>query len=155
MLTIEHKKTKTVKTDLKLLACVLALIVTVVACRKDKEPQRYYPVSPPQAPPQPSGFIVGNKEYFWGEAWHKTSAGYKINLNTWKLTDSTISKGINVSVAMWTEMTIFERIPMTFYDFVNKDSVHLSFTAKPGQLRVTAQAPFELNYESDVLIEYE
>jgi len=155
MLTIESKKTKTVKRDLKLLACVLALIVTIVACRKDREPQPHSPISPPQAPPQPSGFIVGNKEYFWTEGWHKTSTGYEINLNTWRLTDSTISKGINVSVAMWTEMTIFERIPSTFYDFNNKDSVHLSFTAKPGQLRVTAQAPFELNYESDVLIEYQ
>jgi hypothetical protein len=49
-------------------------------------------------------------------------------------------------------MTIFEKIPSIF-DFVNKDSVRLSYVATPGQ-RVTAQAPIEINYDSDVLIEY-
>ena len=78
-----------------------------------------------------------------------------MNLNTWMLTGSTISKGINVYVATWTEFSIFERIPLTYYDFDNKDSVHFSFTALPGHLQVTAQVPFEINYESDVLIEYQ
>jgi uncharacterized protein (UPF0305 family) len=81
--------------------------------------------------------------------------GHEIHLDTWKLTDSTINKGINVYVAIWTEMTTFERIPLIFYDFLQKDTIHLSYTAIPGQLQVIAEAPFEITYLSDVFIEYQ
>jgi len=138
------------KKEFKLLTIGLTIIVTIMAC--DKERKNYSPL--PQPSPQPITFFEANKEYFWAQKWRKTSTGYEINLNPSMLTDSTIRKGVKVSVAMWTEMTTYDSIPSVFYDFVRKDSVHLTYIATPGELKVFARTALELNYESDVLIQY-
>ena len=141
------------KLQLQFLSYLVVLLITIASCSKDKEVRTYPPASVVSSPP--SGFIVGNKEYFWARPWHKTSRGYEIHLDTWKLTDSTINKGINLYVAIWTEMTTFDSIPLTFYEYTQSDSVHLSYTAIRGQLQVIAEAPFEVRYVSDVFIEYQ
>lgn len=148
MINFNCRKIKTMRTVFYL----LVLCIVISSCKKDTSPKIPPPSS--QTPAQPSGYVVGNREYFWGEGWKKTSSGYEMHLDTWRLTDSAISKGINVYVAMWTEMTVFESIPSIFYDFTRKDSVRLSYTVIPGQLQVLAKSPSELDYESDVMIEY-
>jgi len=138
------------KKQFKLLTFGVTIIVTIMAC--DKEPKSYSPL--PQPLPQPTTFFEGYKEYFWAQKWRKTSTGYEMNLNPLMLTDSAIRKGLKVSVAMWTEMTTYDSVPSIFYDFVRKDSVRLSYTATQGELKMFAKTALELNYESDVLIEY-
>ena len=110
------------------------------------------PVSP--IPTHSGPFVHGNRDYFWALPWHKTPRGYEIHLNTTRLTNDQINKGISVSVAIWTEMTVFDAIPLTFYEHTQKDSVSLSYSAKSGQLEIIAKATFEIKYVSDVFIEY-
>jgi len=148
MVVTQNALIKTMKKELKLLTFVLAANI-IISCGKE----RHYPPLP-QPAPQPITFFEANKEYFWAQKWSKTSTGYETHLSPSMLTDSTIRQGIKVSVAMWTEMTQYDSIPSIFYDFSRKDSVHLSYKATPGELKVFARTALELNYESDVLIEY-
>jgi len=123
----------------------------VLSCKKDTYPK---PGWRPNNPAPRSGYLVDNKEYFWGVNWHKTSTGYETDFDTGNLTDSAINRGVTVYVAMWTEMTTFQQIPSIFYDFGRNDSIHLSYTAAPGKLKVFAETPLGVDYQSDVLIEY-
>jgi len=139
------------KMQFNIFSCLLFLSLTALSCRKEKDTKPYLPST---GLPPPSGYVVDNKEYFWGVFWHKTTRGYETDLDTSRLTDSTISKGVNVYVAMWTEMTTFQQIPSIFYDFVRSDSIHLSYTVVPGKLQVLAETPLGVDYQSDVLVEY-
>ena len=138
--------------QINVFSCLLFLSLTALFCRKEKDARPYSP--PSTGLPPPSGYVVDNKEYFWAVVWHKTTRGYETDLDTGRLTDSTINRGVNVSVAMWTEMTTFQQVPSIFYDFVRNDSIHLSYTVAPGKLQVLAETPLGVDYQSDVLIEY-
>ncbi|HEV8283667.1 MAG TPA: hypothetical protein VGQ09_05125 [Chitinophagaceae bacterium] len=146
------------KIRLQFISWLTVLLITVISCDKDVNVSRGTSgvVPPTVTSSSSSGLIIhGNRDYFWGYPWQKTSRGYEIHLDTWRLTAVEINKGINVHVAVWTEMTTFERIPLAFYDFLQQDTIHLSYTAIPGQLQVIATAPFEVKYASDIFIEYQ
>ena len=144
------------KIQVSVVCCLLVLFLTITSCNKDGEVKNnLFPINNPSSPSQPSGIIVGNREYFWGNAWHRTSNGYAINLNTWRLSDSAINRGINIHVAFWTEMTTFEKTPLAFYNFLQRDTVHLSYIAIPGQLQVIGHGALDTTDKSDVFIEYE
>jgi hypothetical protein len=126
---------------------LLWVLLIIGACNKDE-------VAMPTPPAGLPAYTYPG-EIFWAVPWNKTATGYEIVLNSKRLTQAAINKGVDVSVALWTEMTPFMQIPTTTYDLVQKDTINLSFAVKPDTLRVLAKAPFDITYESDVLIHYQ
>src|SRR5258705_9835462 len=82
------------------------------ACTKHRDPIIAQPYTGPVSP------LIASKEYFWRYTWQKDFAnGYEImNVDSWRLTDSAINKGIKIYVAIETEWSRFERISQTLYD---------------------------------------
>ena len=70
------------------------------------------------------------------------------------LTDSAINRGIDVGVAVYSDWDPFEKLPFNYYDYDKKDTIHLSYDVRAGQLQVIAKASFKITYPSDVYIEY-
>ncbi len=142
------------RVQLLFLRSVLFLMTVITSCEEDDVLQPPSITNPPYAP-KPAGPVVnGSREYYWGLGWEKTNRGYEIQLKSNRLTQEAITKGIFPAVAIHTEMTTFDVIPLTFYDLIKKDSVHLSYSVSPGKLQVIANAPFEIYYVSDVYIQY-
>ena len=139
------------KIQFRSLSFLLTLIISISSCNKSPEVTTY-PLPP--GPATPPATIVIDKEYFWGSSWQKTSVGYEMKLNSPALTDSALNRGINVRVAIYTDWSMFNLLPLTLYDQFLPDTVNLSYTATRGQLQVFAKAPFDINWASDVFIEY-
>lgn len=142
------------KWDFRLVLCIAVLFVVINSCHKYDEVRADWniPIGNP-APGTPASSV--HRDYYWGLTWQQTARGYEIAIDSWKITDSAINRGINVHLAIFTEMTTFQKLPLSFYDQVRRDSVHLSYTATRGQILVLARATFNLNYASDVMIEYQ
>lgn len=140
---------------MKQLKCMgLTVLISIISCTKQE------PNITDQPQPSPITPLASNEEISWGLPWHKNLRGYEIDLSPAHLTDSAIHKGIDVGVAMYTEMTTFETLPSTIYEYTQMDSVQLSYVASPGRLQIIAQASFDLTYMSaptylsDVRIRY-
>jgi hypothetical protein len=130
---------------------ILFIGTTLLICSCSKEPT---PVSidRPNIPPPPP---VPVKEYFWEKAWQKTGNDFEIKLQSPALTDSAINKGIKVQVAIYTDWSLFNDIPLTLTEIGLPDTVNLSYSVQPGNLRIVAKAPFEITWPSDVVIVYQ
>jgi hypothetical protein len=136
------------KLQLQPFSYLLALLLAITSCSKD--PGVTSPPNPSIPPPIPV-----NREYFWDQRWNATSRGYEIHLDTWNLTQQEINRGIDVYVALSTEMSLFNKIPNSVLEPFFPDTVHLSYTAIPGHLQVIATASFDMTGdESDLFIEY-
>jgi hypothetical protein len=135
------------KSQLQLFGCLILILTIVTSCSKNPEPDRPNPavVLPPSPP---------DREYFWVQRWDSTSRGYEIHLNIARLTQTEINRGIDVGVAVYSDWDPFVKIPFDYYDYGQKDTIHLSYNAIPGQLQVIAKASFKIEYPSDVFIEY-
>jgi len=134
--------------------------VILTACRKNDSDRTIRGAWPPPSSPQgpaskPSGILVGNKEYFWKKSWDTSAVGYKIILETWRLTPEAINRGIDVYVALSTEMSPFDKIPRSILDPFFTDTVHLSFDVMPEKLQLIARSTVDMTKaESDMYIEY-
>jgi hypothetical protein len=93
-------------------------------------------------------------QYFWDNPWEKDSNNYVIKVESFRLTDSAISRGIEVYVAEYSDWSPFRQLPLTLYDPSLPDTVNLSFTAAPGEVQVIAKAPFAITWRGDVFIKY-
>jgi len=140
------------KIQLQFLSCLLTLIISITSCNKSPEVTTYSPPPGPSIPPTP--IVIDNKEYFWGYSWQKISGGYEMKLNSLSLTDAAINRGISVHLAIYTDWSMFNQLPLTLRDQFLPDTINLSYTAMRGQLQVFAKAPFDLVWASDVFIEY-
>lgn len=135
---------------------LLISITTLLSCSKD--PDNYPRSSPPPPPvifqPPPTVMNIGNKEYLWGIQWDTSANGYKIIINTTLLTQDAINNGINVYVAPWTEMSVFEKLPYSYQTFPG-DTIHFSYSIIPGELKVYANTNMSQAWDkSDICIEY-
>ena len=136
------------KTHLRLFSDLLVLSIIVLSCSKDDHVKSTPP--PPILNPPPKD----KKEYFWGQTWDTTSRGYVININTARLTQAEINKGINVGIAVYSDWDPFVTMPFNYYYDGQTDTIRLSYIAVPGQLQIIAKTSLEIKYPSDVLIEY-
>jgi hypothetical protein len=134
---------------------VATVVVSVISCSKQIEHPSYQTLPAPLITP-----IVSNQEIFWAQPWRATQRGYEIDVYPALLTDSAINKGVDVGVAIYSEMTTFETLPRAFYEYTQRDSVYLSCVVTPHHLQIVAQASFDLGYMSsstylsDILIRY-
>jgi hypothetical protein len=115
----------------------------------------YGTISGASDPLPPPSYSDLNREYYWGRQWRKDSNDYEIKIEASRLTDSALNKGIKVYVAIYSDWSFFEQMPLTLNDADLPDTANLSFNAMPGSLQIIARAPFVLNWSSDILIEYE
>ena len=105
-------------------------------------------------PSFPSGMVIGNKEYFWRSSWQKTSEGQEILVETWRLSDSAINRGVTIHAAIYSDWSPFNPLPLTLHELGLPDTVNLTYTIIPGKVKVIAKAPFTITWLSDVMIEY-
>lgn len=123
------------------------LLLFVVSCSKEEVgtvANRPVVVQPPAA-------LRVDEEYFWAQDWQKTTRGQEIIVTSSRLTQAAIDKGIDVSVAIYTEMTLFTWLPTII---TVTDKIELLYTVEPGKLYVIARTPTPLNFQSDVCIRY-
>lgn len=125
--------------------CLLVTLLFIVSCSKPE----IHPIDRPVFPP----FDL-KSEYFRAQAWQKISTGYQMSIQSSRLTDSAMNKGVKVSVALYSDWSTFYLIPSTLYDQDLPDTVTISYSVIPGQLKLIALAPFDITWKSDVLIEY-
>ncbi|TMI61280.1 MAG: hypothetical protein E6H07_19810 [Bacteroidetes bacterium] len=137
----------------KITVTIMILTVFVISsCSKDGSTYSGSgsgsPVLPPPPPP--------NQEVFYNQPWDTASNGYKLQINTQRLTQEQIIRGINVEIAvLGAGESPWVRIPVSYFDPNLTDTVHISYSATPGQLQLFARTTFELNHhQSDVLIKY-
>jgi len=133
---------------LKLTGYITLLFMAIAGCSKDPEP---VPLRDRLGPPPPRSPY---QEIFWGKKWQKITGGYEIKVQSTSLTDSVINKGISVFVALITDWTPFYQVPSTMSDISLPDTVNVTYTATRGQLQLFAKAPFEMNFESDVMFRH-
>ena len=126
----------------------LIIIIVFVACHREKASIPDRPAQPPQAAP------IDDREYYYGIPWKKDSTGYEMNLDLGRLTDTTISRGVTVYVAMYTDWSPFYRLPLTNSDFELPDSVNLTYSLTPGHVKVFAKTPVNINWPSDISVAY-
>ena len=139
------------RTPFKLFCCVITLFLINTSCSKsDISPHNVVNVINVSVPPA----LPSNREYFWDQSWQKTSTGYEMKLQTQRLTDSVINQGIQVSLAIYSEMTVFEILPSMINDPSLPDTINLSYTATPGELKVFAKTTVNITWQSDVSIVY-
>ena len=79
----------------------LIIIISLVACHKEKASIADLPAQPPQVSP------IDDREYYYGIPWKRDSSGYEMNLDLGRLTGTTISRGVTVYVAMYTDWSPF------------------------------------------------
>ena len=127
---------------------VLIIIIAVVACSKGKAIITDRPAQPPQVSP------IDDREYYYGIPWKKDSSGYEMNLGLGRLTDTTISRGVTVYVAMYTDWSPFYRLPLTLSETFLPDTVNLTYTLTSGNLKVFAKTPLNINWPSDISVAY-
>lgn len=123
------------------------LLLFVVSCSKEEVgtvANRPVVVQPPPA-------LRVDEEYFWAQDWQKTTRGQEIIVTSSRLTQAAIDKGIDVSVAIYTEMTLFTWLPTII---TMTDKIELLYTVEPGKLYVIARTSTPLNFQSDVCIRY-
>lgn len=138
----------------KFLLFLTALILSACAKHKVPLPASTYSVAP--VFPGFGGVPVDNKEYFWKYSWQKDSVNsYQMIVNTWRLTDSAINRGVRVYVAIYTDWSPFERVPQTLHDVFLPDTINLTYKVTAGHLNVFAKAPFQIEWPSDIMIEYQ
>ncbi|HEX3164818.1 MAG TPA: hypothetical protein VHQ93_01090 [Chitinophagaceae bacterium] len=143
---------------LKLTAAILLIATTaLISCSKDSD-NYPRPSLPPPIPdifqPRPTVIIIGNKEYHWGVQWDTSANGYKIIIGTVLLTQDAINRGVDVYVAPWSEMSVFEKLPYSYPPF-GGDTISFSYSAMPGQLKVYATTNQSRAWDmSDIYIEY-
>jgi hypothetical protein len=128
-------------------------MMTIASCFKDGVRMTNPP--PPGPPQTSSGFIIGNKEFFYGIPWQKDSNGFEMEMDTWRLTDIAINKRINVSLAIYTDWSSFRQLPFILSDPFLPDTIGLTYSLMPGQLKVFAKTPLDIKWASDVIIEYQ
>lgn len=134
---------------------IFFLSLSLSSCTKNREVAIPQTNPIPTVTPGPAGMLMGNKEYFWGYAWQKDSAIYEMKVDTWRLTDSAINRGIKVYAAIYTDWSSFDQLPLTLTDVFLPDTVNLSYTVTAGHLKVFAKAPFDITWQSDVMIDYQ
>jgi len=127
---------------------VLIIIIAFVACSKEKAIITDRPAQPPQVSP------IDDREYYYGISWKKDSSGYEMNLGLGRLTDTTISRGVTVYVAMYTDWSPFYRLPLTLSETFLPDTVNLTYTLTSGNLKVFAKTPLNINWPSDISVAY-
>lgn len=128
---------------------MFVLIMIFASCHKEKG----VIMDPPVQPPQVS--MIGDREYFYGIPWNKDSSGYEMNLDAWRLTGAAINKGIKIYVAIYTDWSSFFPLPMTLSDPFLTDTINLTYTLVPGHVKVFAKTPADINWASDISIEYQ
>lgn len=136
--------------QLPYLSSLLVLIISIafVACSKEKARPAGWPVLPPQVLP------VDDREYYYGVAWTKDSSGYEIDLGLARLTDTMISRGVTVYVAMYSDWSPFYSLPLTVSEVFLPDTVNLTYTLTSGNLKVVARTPLNINWPSDISVKY-
>jgi hypothetical protein len=92
-----------------------------------------------------------DEEYFWAQDWQKTARGQELIVTSGRLTQAAIDKGVDVSVAIHTEMTLFTWLPTII---TLTDNIELLYKVEPGKLYVIARTSTLLNFQSDVCIRY-
>lgn len=133
-----------------LLSFLLVFFISLIACHKPVEDRGV------SSNPSPSGnpFVAPEREYHWGLYWSQTSRGNEIHLNSPRLSDSVIRRGVAIGLAVYSDWDLFGIIPFDYYDTNKNDTIHLSYDVTPGQLRIIAKTPFAISYPSDVYIQY-
>lgn len=129
------------------MSLLFMLLLFVVSCSKEEVgtvANRPVVVQPPPA-------LRVDEEYFWAQDWQKTTRGQEIIVTSSRLTQAAIDKGIDVSVAIYTEMTLFTWLPTII---TMTDKIELLYTVEPGKLYVIARTSTPLNFQSDVCIRY-
>jgi hypothetical protein len=131
-----------------LAGCLIIIFTVVFSCSKKGSPL----IDRPTVSPSP---FEANREYYWGNAWQKTIMGYEMIIPSSRLTDSVINKGIRVGLAIYSSWSVFQTLPVTLYDPVSlPDTINLSYTAIPGDLKVVAKTAVNITWPSDVFIQY-
>ena len=141
------------KLRLQQMSFLVLLVIANIFCSKHPEVIGGPGPNPP-APAPPTGMLRGDKEFFFGRTWEKTSSGFEMKLATSMLTDSAIRRGIDVYVAIYWDWSPYNKLPVTLNDIDLPDTVNLRYDAMPGKLQVFAKAPFNINWASDVFIQY-
>ena len=120
----------------------------IISCKKEEHLAIDRPIDNSQ-------YFINNREYFWAQSWQRSPNGYEMTLQTQMLTDSVINKGIKVGVAIYSEMSRFEPLPVTIdYSTRPGDTVQLTYTVMPGKLKVLAKTPATITWASDVFIQF-
>ena len=124
------------------------MTIIVVSCTKDpvllSSPS---PVSPPVFNP------FTNRDYYWALSWDTAANGYKIIITDPSLTQDAINKGIDIYLAPWTEMSVFEKLPFDYIDPALSDTLRFSYTIIPGQLKIISNTRLNNRWDqSDVYI---
>ena len=136
------------KSNFKFYCCLLTTFLFIISCSK----QEIHPIDRPVFLPSPFELKM---EYVWAQPWQKTSTGQQMAIQSLRLTDSAIRKGITVSVAFESEMSVFEKLPTIInYPWLS-DTVDLSYTIVPGKLTILAKTSFDIAWPSDVMIYYQ
>ena len=131
------------------LGFLVVLIMIFASCHKEKANTTGGPVQPPQVP------VISNREYFYNIPWHRDSSSYEMELDLQRLTDTAIRRGVKVYVAIYTDWSFFYQLPQTLNDPFITDTINLTYTLMPGQLKVFAKTPVNLNWPSDISLEYQ
>ncbi len=131
------------------LSCLVALMIIIASCFKDGEGMT------PDPSQTQSEIIIDKKEFFYGIPWQKDSSGFKMELDSWRLTDTVINKRVSVSLAIYTDWSSFCPIPFTLSGPDLTDTINLTYSLIPGQLKIFAKTPLDINWASDVMIEYQ
>ena len=135
------------KSGSKFYSCLLIAFLVIISCSKQE-------IHPADRPLYLQPAFELKKEYFWAQSWQKISTGHEMSFLSSRLTDSAISKGINISVAIESEMTPFERLPTTINYPWLRDSIVLSYTIVQGKLTILAKTSIDIMWPSDVFIYY-
>lgn len=123
-------------------------VIFFISCYKEK----HFPID---RPIDNSQYFINNREYFWAQSWQRSANGYEMILQTQMLTDSVINRGIKVGVAVYSERSRFEILPVTINDpSWLTDTIQLSFTVTPGKLKVLSKTSVNITWPSDVFIQF-
>jgi hypothetical protein len=140
------------KMRIQYVGCLVGLMITIASCFKDGEGISNPPSS--NSSQTSSELIIGNREFFYGIPWQKDSSGFKMELDTRRLTDTVIKKGVNVSLAINTDWSSFRQLPLTLNDPFSTEVIDLTYLLMPGRLKIFAKTSLDITWASDVIIEY-
>ena len=137
------------KIRIQYVSCLVGLMITIASCFKDGKEMM------PYTSQMPSEIIPDNIEFFYGIPWQKDSSGFTMELDTRRLTDTVINKGVNVSLAINADWSSFRQLPLTLTDPFLTDTINLTYSLMPGQVKIFAKTPLDIKWASDVIIEYQ
>jgi hypothetical protein len=135
---------------MKIIITLFAFFVLLAACKKEAGLKDLS-----SNPTLPYSSIDHNQEYFWMRGWTKLSGNkYKSIINTSRLTDTVLNRGISVWVAVYSDWDPFEQLPFTSNNSFLADTIRFSYTAIPGRVEIIAETALILDWPSDFLIKY-